>query len=171
LYDEEFESLSEMYEAVHVVLRGRIAGAYIGQEIIDEDGPPIPLAFISITTGEILKGIPASVTAGQVEVRLWPAGSNWDEIRNDLPDEEYLFFLYNDAEHRSDHDLPSDDAELEATTYFRPNDQAVIRELDGVVSTFEYFAAACQYGMDRFPLGLEGAAFEEVVQQVRELSR
>jgi hypothetical protein len=127
------------------------------------------VAFASFEIIEVLKGSPVSTTPGRIEVRLFPPGSEWETIQANVPEDDYLLFLYNEADWRAATGRPSIDPELEAMTYFRPNDQALLREIDGSVSTIKFYRTACEHGLDRFPLTVEGVPFEDLLQEVRDL--
>lgn len=167
-YDFEFQGLQDMTDAVDVIVRGRIVELYIGQEVVrDEGGPASPIAFIGVSLDEVIKGEPNVREDGRIEIRLFTPGSEWDWMLANVPDEEYLFFLLNESGWRQATGRPSRDPDLEAVTYFRPNDQSMLRNIDGHLAVMKALETSCLFGGDRFPLQLNGEPFGEILADVR----
>ena len=176
-YAQQYESLEEISDAVHLVVRGQLVdirtGAFryferiVGLDTNDPDEDPlVPILIGVVRVDEVLKGSPMMREAGFIEVSLDSPWNGWEQhLRMNLPNDDNVFFLMNDAQQRSELGFPEDDTETSPFLYWRPNgDQAVLRLLDGQVEVIEPIVG-------RYPSALDGVTSEEVRDRVIAASR
>jgi hypothetical protein len=165
LWDWEFESLADAVETVDAIVVGRVLSVYIGRTI-DPNGEAIPMIWIDVAIDDVLKGEPRSRDPGVVSIELEPiVEPSWVDIQANLPDGEHIFFLMNEEQHRQREGLPPFDSKLDPFTYFRPNDQAVLRIAEDSVWLIE----PEQLAEGRYPEGLQGQSAEVVLNEIRSL--
>jgi hypothetical protein len=158
LCDWEFGSLSETTAAVDLVVVGRIVSVYVGRTV-GTDGDRIPMAWMDVSVDEVLKGEPQSRKEGIISIELEPTiEPGWDKILANVPEHQHVFFLMNEEQHRFREALPPFDAQLDRYTYFRPNDQAVLRLVSGRLWLIE----PDQLTRGRYPSELQGQPFSDV---------
>lgn len=168
LYNFEYDSLADISADVDLIVRGRIADVYIAPDRTGEE--ELDTIWATVAVEDILKGEPITRNPGTIEVMLWFPGQ-WDTVRTNVPSEDALFFLMYDT---ADAIRRGDDIrnpEWSRYTYWRPNDQAVLRNIDGRVSVIARDEIIEEWGPDRFPVPLEGQPFDDVVSQAAALSR
>jgi hypothetical protein len=161
----EYDSLEDITREVDLVVVGRITDVFV-KPVLTGNGESIDNIFGHLAYDDVLKGVPNTTKQGEILVQLWRSGP-FETVKANIPDELDLFFLINDAAHLARIGEESRDPEAAAVTYWRPNDQAVIRNIDGYVNVVAKDDIEQEWGPDRFPLHLDGRPFEEVVDQVR----
>ncbi len=121
-----------------------------------------------VAIDEVLKGQPA-LRSDFLEVAMGTA-AGWELARDNIPNEEFVLFLMNEASYRDRYGQDPIDPETETYMYWAPNDQAVFREVDGKMQPANAQRMRDEYGDNRFPLGLAGDSFNGVVDRVRATS-
>jgi hypothetical protein len=162
-------SLAEIVRDADLVVRGPIVDLYIGEYWRgDAHGPSHGLAYAKVAIEELLKGDPVSREAGFVEVQMGYAPDDLDDLRAKLPAHDHLWFLgYEDPDTRGEFNQ----SEMVGFVYYAPKDyETVFREINGVVEILAPGPIREVYGKDEFLLTLDGTDFEELVDQVRELT-
>jgi hypothetical protein len=170
-YAQQYASVEEITHAVHLVARGHIvdirtsAFRYferrIGENTDDpNEDPLIPILIGVVRVDEVLKGAPKMREPGYIEVSLDSPWKGWESLRANLPNEDDVFFLMNDALQRSELGFPEDDPTTSPFLYWRPNgDQGVLRLIDGKVDVIEPIVG-------RYPIELNGLPSDELVDQI-----
>lgn len=171
-YAQDYDSVEEITDAVHLVVRGRITEIRtstfryferrVGETSDDpNEDPLIPILVGIVRVDEVLKGTPNMRDPGLIEVSLdvpWP---EWEDVLlPNLPAEDDVFFLMNDAQQRAELGFPEDDPKTSPFLYWRPNgDQAVLRLTAGRVDVIEPIPG-------RYPSDLNGATYWHVARAV-----
>lgn len=161
LYGYNYDSLADISQSVHAIVRGRIAALRVGDFMPYEgEAVPIPILIATVTIDEVLKGELESRTGTTIEVSLDPPWPEWEsQLLPSLPAHDHLFFLMNDAQQRAELGYPAR-ADNERYLYWRPNgDQAVLRIIDGKVAVIEPEPG-------RYPESLHGTPVEQVTDTI-----
>ena len=167
LYNFEYESLNDITADVDLIIMGRIESVYRAPE---KTGPEeFDYIWATVAVEDVLKGEPVTRTPGTVEVLLWPSGP-WKRVSENVPSESALFFLMNEAAHLLRRGETIRDPEWAQYVYWRPNDQAVLRDFGGRISVIARDEVIDEWGADRFPLPLDGRPFDQIVSQVAALA-
>jgi hypothetical protein len=167
--DFDFRSLEEMYQAVDVVLVGRVADVYIGEEWVGApDEPAEPFEYARIEVVELLKGAPASRLDGALEMQVSIVGEDWVRPEQ-LPDHEILLFLVHEASWREAIGKPARDTAIAPIAYFIPSPEGAIRNVGG--DALPLRADDFQAGYpDHYAVDLIGVDFTELIDRIRGLS-
>jgi hypothetical protein len=171
-YALDYDSIGEIAADVHLVVRGRITDIRtssfryferrVGETSDDpNEDPLVPILTAIVRVDEVLKGTPSMREPGTIEVSLdvpWP---HWEDVLlPNIPTEDHVFFLMNDAQQRAESGYPEDDPKTSPFLYWRPNgDQAVLRFNAGRVDVIEPI-------LGRYPSDLAGAPYWQVAQAV-----
>ena len=166
LYNFEYESLADITSDVDLIVVGRIVRLYRAPERTSDE--QLEMIWATVGVDDVLKGDPLTRSPDTIEVMLYLTGP-WDIVRVNLPAEEALFFLVNDTADATRRGEEISDPEWSRYVYWRPNDQAVLRNIDGQVSVIARDEIIEVWGADRFPVPLEGQPFDDVVNQVKAL--
>jgi hypothetical protein len=163
--------LAEVVDASDLIVRGTVSRVFLGVPWVPEEGEPgFDVAWMTIEIEEVLKGVPHSRVQGTVDVRLLPVGDAFEDMQQNVPAHENIFFLLNDAAEHRRNDEPPVDRENDRYSYHRPNAyQTVIRNIAGRVSVILPQQAEL-FEPGTFPYPLEGASFEAFVEDVRRLA-
>jgi len=173
LLDYNFSSLADVTEQAHLIIRGRLTDFYVGEHwVFSEDEPASPLSYASVEIAEILKGAPVSRAGGTVEVQLSYVGEGWDPASaRPLPGHDNLWFLMHEATVREQTGQPPRSySEIAPFAYFIPSPQAVLRNIDGMVTVIGPEETTIHYGHEGFPMTLHGSEFDKLLQEVRQLA-
>jgi hypothetical protein len=163
-YGEEYDTLQQIVEDVDLIVVGSIAELYVA-DVKSTDGT-YPQIWAEFRVSDVLKGQPASRVSGFVDVALSPAGS-WEYAADNVPDEEVILFLMNEAAYRERYGQVSVDPEAEQYMYWRPNPQGFLRNVDGQVDVFDRDRMATDYGRQDFPMTTVGHEFRDVIEAIR----
>lgn len=168
----EADSLQDDVDLAHLVVRGHITDIYIGEEwLLAPEAGTAQLAYARVAIGEVLKGTPASRNPGFVEVYLGHSSASYlDELRADLPQHDSVWFLLHDVTVRPR--TPANESEIAPFAYFPLNDlQGVLRNINGKVKIIhpDWTEEIPAMGPNHFPLALQNASFEGLVQRLREI--
>ena len=171
-YAQQYESIEEITDAVHLVVRGQLTEIRLGsfryfeRRLGENSGDPnedplIPILIGVVRVDEVLKGTPMMRTPGFIEVSLDSPWKGWEQdLRPLIPKETDVFFLMNDAQQRAEMGFPEDDPKTSPFLYWRPNgDQAVLRLVDGKVVVIEPI-------IGRYPSELNGLPSEALLSAV-----
>jgi hypothetical protein len=162
-------SLAEAAEQADLIVRGRILDLYVGEMWV-MDNTSFPLDYVKVEVAEILKGEPHWRTPGFVEVQVGDS-ADLEEVRAMMPTHDHLWFLMYEANRASRGDSPMASAEIAPYAYFISNEyQGVFRDIGGTVRLIQPEEVARVLGPEHFPLMLEGANFDQVVDEVRDLA-
>lgn len=154
-----WESLEAMTADVELVVSARVVGVQNRYDRRYKSN----VAVITFAIDEVVKGEPMSRVDGTVDLISYGGEPDHWHLKANVPDGKHLLFLMNSGEAEAESGRqPTDD---DRNSYFLPNHQAVIRELDGLVSLFE----EQDDGPDNFPYQLHDRPFDEVVNEVREM--
>jgi len=164
-------SLEDNVGLAHLVVRGHMTDVYVGEMWDMGMGPAVPITYVRVAIGEVLKGSPISRTDGFVEVGLGTVSNEvLDDLRARLPQHDNVWFLMSDEalSPRS----PANETEIAPYAYVPSNDlQGVLRSIDGRVRVIKPAWIETFLGEDHFPLLLQGTNFAELVEEVRETSK
>lgn len=162
------ETLAEATEQADLIVLGRMSDLYVGEQWTIDD-TSYPLDYAKIEVAEILKGEPHWRTPGLVEVQMGNR-TDLEELRAMMPTHDYLWFLMYEPTWAPREDSPMASAEIAPYAYFASNQyQGVFRDIGGSVRLLQPEQLARILGPDHFPLELEGASFDQIVGDVREL--
>lgn len=167
-YSYSFATLSEITQQVDLVVRGHISSASLGRSVDahpEIGGPPVSFVIVTIMLDEVLRGIVETESEGSVKLELFlPNAAAWDAMMVNVPSHDHLFFLINIGLEEERLGKPVQAQEAGRFLYVPAKDQAVVRSIEGMVRGIE------PDGSDRFPAGLEGDAFSDVVDRVRDIA-
>jgi hypothetical protein len=166
-YNYEYSSLDEMALEAHLIVRGQVVGFASGvTHPYAGDWPPYGTIIGLVEVVEILKGKPNTREVGIIEVQ----NLGWSGITDaDLPGDEVILFLMNDAEVRREYGVGLSDPENQPFRYWRPNPyQSALRIING---DFRFLRPGRSYRAYRnlFPAGLDERAVESVINDIREV--
>lgn len=167
-----FESLREMAEAADLIVVGRFLGVHRGRSVAVEPGEAdSALNFVRarVLIEEILKGAPESRAADEIELELFLASPRrFDDVLANVPLEQNIFFLFNGGALSAREGHPAEVQEQNRYVYIEVSDQAILRNVDGRVSRRPPAAIEDEA---EFPAQLEGDAWQDVLERVRQLLR
>ncbi len=170
------KTVADANELAHVVVVGQISDLYIGEQWIGSpDADPQPLAYVTVTVSEVLKGEPVSMTDGAVEVQFG-FGFNEDDFERvasgPMPSGDYIWFLIHEATHREEGGRPPRDSEIAPFAYFIPNEvQGVVLDADGLIEVPLHDRFEGSWGTEKFPMSIRGQDVADVLEQIRQLSQ
>ena len=167
LTNYKYESLDEMTADADLIIRGRLIGI-TRQSIQSFEKNPlheslaVPFGIVAID--EVLKGEPASQTAGEILVaRLGIA----DLEPSSLPKEQLILFLNNYAQMRIDMGVDASSDADDNYLYAQPNGyQCVLREFDGAVALVPGPEGWEESMLGPFPSELDGAPIGEITAAI-----
>jgi hypothetical protein len=167
----EASSLQENIDIAHLIVRGHITAAYVGEywhSTRDAEGGT-PLGYVTIAVSEVLKGTPVQRTPGYVEVGLGSTDlAMIEDLNGRLPQHDNVWFLVRDVdlEPRS----PTNDSEIAEFAYLPTNDlQGLLRDIGGTVRMIKPEWAEENIAGEHFPLPLEGSPFAALLESIRQV--
>lgn len=157
-YANRYHTLREMTNASDLVVVGRFSEIWFGDEV---NGFPVSRATVLVD--EVLKGTPKTQVPGTFVQQLLPvSGSQEGAVRDTLPSHQHLFFLwFAPSEMERQGEVPREDDPERYDYYMLNGDQAVLRSIGDVTRVL------MPSNLEVFPGELDGAPFDEVVDQVR----
>lgn len=168
--DVKFESLAELSARSDLIVRGRIADLFVGEEWVFAEGEPaVPLVYVTVAIDDVLKGAPVSRNSGRVEILMYPVETGFDPAAHPPPSEEYVWFLIYEPTWRIGLGKPPVTSAIGPFAYFRPNfHQSVFRNQDGAVAVPLLDQIKGAYGDNTFPVVLDGADFDVFLSNILE---
>ena len=164
-YSRDYTTLSSITKDVDLIVRGNIVGLYPRDiQTTDSIWPSIWARF-AIT--ETLKGNPVSREPGFIDIVL-SSNPSWSLANANVPDEELVLFLMNEEAYMARYGMESIEPDLEHFEYWRPNEQAVVRNVDGKTAVIDSEQMLTDYGADAFPLSVMGDDFDATVGAIRQ---
>lgn len=155
-----YDSMAEISRDSHLILTGRVTDLR-GGEVIG----PLQFVYVTVAIGEVLYGTPMTHTDGTVELRLYVTeGTELGAVQAMIPQHRHLFFLLNGGEAAEEYGRPPEEQDRWRYSYLPAGRGGVIRDIDGQARGLRLEDPAA------FPAGVEGDAFEDVVQRVRDIA-
>ncbi len=166
-------SLADVTRQADLIIRGRVTDIYIGEYWrMKSREKLLPLVYVRVEIDEVLKGEPASRTAGFVEAQIGSSPDDLDQVRATIPEHGNVWFLMYGPNWDERRFEPQRSSEMAQYAYFVFNFwQGILRGINGEVRVMQPDSVAADLGRDFFPLPLNGMEFEQIVDQVRDLVR
>jgi len=165
-YGFEYDTPASIVKDVDLIVLGRIAGVYTGDIHTTEKTWPSIWARFEID--DVLKGNPVSRTPGFVDVMLTSSPA-WSFASSNVPDEQVVVFLMNEEANRARVGEAPTEPELEHYEYWRPDEQAVVRNIGGKVGVIDAERMRIDYGSDVFPMTVLGDDFDATVSAIKKV--
>jgi hypothetical protein len=162
-YEYEYTSLDEMAAEAHLIIHGRVVGLQHGLAHPYNDWPPYGTTIALVEIVETLKGQPNTRVEGIIQVQ----NLGWGMTDADLPGDEVVLFLFNDAALRKEYGVGLSDPENQPFRYVRPNPyQTALRIIDGEFRFLRPGRTDRGY-RQLFPAELDGRKVESLVNDIR----
>ncbi len=161
-----YESLAEITNEAHLIIRGRVVGTHDGQlQSFGGRAGLRPMTFGIVAVDEVLKGTPEMQVHGTVLVaRLGVSNQPADE----LPAGEVILFLNHYPKMRAETGSEQSVDPNDRFFYGRPNGyQSVLRNFGGVVRIVDGPEGWVD-ALGPFPASLDGEPFADVLQTIRQ---
>ena len=166
-YSHEYDTLGSIVKDVDLIVVGTIANVYMAD--VKTTNTTWPSIWAQFQVEEVLKGSPVSRSPGFIDVVLTSSPA-WQWAEGNVPDEQMVLFLMNEEAYRARVGQESVDRDVEHFEYWRPDEQAVVRNVDGKVGVIDTDRMLTDFGPDVFPMTVLDDNFDATVSAIRKSS-